>query len=184
MSKSLIITMIAAAFLALSGSSTVFAQDPLPPAESLKEAFPAQKHFSPYAGRNFPTQVYWGDTHLHTGMSMDAGAFGARLTPEDAYRFARGEELTSSTGLRVKLSRPLDFLVVADHAENLGLTFGLEENNKAILGTKWGRGLADLFAAKTEEALAKSYLYWASTFADSEKPTDPLAGTGFDEIRF
>ena len=62
-------------------------------------AFPSQKHFSPYAGRNFPTKVFWGDTHLHTGMSMDAGAFGCRLGPEDAYRFALGEELTSSTGL-------------------------------------------------------------------------------------
>ena len=65
-------------------------------------------------------QLLWGDTHLHTGMSMDAGAFGARLGPEDAYRFARGEELTSSTGLKVKLDRPLDFLVVADHSDNMG----------------------------------------------------------------
>ena len=51
---------------------------------------------------------------------MDAGAFGARLLPDDAHRFARGEELTSSTGLKVKLSRPLDFLVVADHSDNMG----------------------------------------------------------------
>ena len=91
-----------------------------PPHSDVESAFTAQKHYSPYAGRNFPTQVFWGDTHLHTGMSMDAGAFGARLTPEDAHRFARGEELTSSTGLRVKLSRPLDFLVVADHSDNMG----------------------------------------------------------------
>ncbi|MFC1818536.1 DUF3604 domain-containing protein, partial [Thermodesulfobacteriota bacterium] len=76
------------------------------PTSDVESSFPAQKHFSPYAGRDFPTQVFWGDTHLHTGMSMDAGAFGARLNPEDAHRFARGEELTSSTGLRVKLSRP------------------------------------------------------------------------------
>ena len=90
------------------------------PTSATGGAFPAQKHYSPYAGRNFPTQVFWGDTHLHTGMSMDAGAFGARLGPEDAYRFARGEELTSSTGLKVKLDRPLDFLVVADHSDNMG----------------------------------------------------------------
>ena len=96
------------------------AQEPLPPSEALEGAFPSQKHFSPYAGRNFPTQVYWGDTHLHTALSMDAGAFGARLTPVDAYRFARGEEITSSTGQQVKLSRPLDFLVVADHSDNMG----------------------------------------------------------------
>jgi hypothetical protein len=110
-------------FLALAGallSAPALAQDPVPPPESLEGAFKAQKHYSPYAGRNFPTEVFWGDTHLHTGMSMDAGAFGARLTPVDAYRFARGEELTSSTGLQVKLSRPLDFLVVADHSDNMG----------------------------------------------------------------
>ncbi|MHC4415580.1 MAG: DUF3604 domain-containing protein [Planctomycetota bacterium] len=96
------------------------AQDPVPPPGTLESAFPPQKHYSPYAGRNFPTRVYWGDTHLHTRMSMDAGAFGARLGPQDAYRFARGVELTSSTGLRVKLSRPLDFLVVSDHSDNMG----------------------------------------------------------------
>ena len=86
---------------ALSGQ----AQEPAPPAETLKEAFPAKKQYSPYAGRNFPTRVYWGDTHLHTSASMDAGAFGNRLGFEEAYRFARGEELTASAGLKVKLSR-------------------------------------------------------------------------------
>ena len=94
-----VLTAVLGLVLAVPANS----QDPVPPVESLEGAFPAQKHYSPYAGRNFPTQVFWGDTHLHTGMSMDAGAFGARLTPEDAYRFARGEELTSSTGQQVKL---------------------------------------------------------------------------------
>ena len=65
--------------------------------------------------------MFWGDTHVHTGMSFDAGTFGARLSPADAHCFARGEELTSSTGLKVKLSRPPDFLVVAaDHSDNMG----------------------------------------------------------------
>jgi hypothetical protein len=78
--------------------------------------------YSPYAGRNYPTRVLWGDTHLHTANSLDAAAFGNTLGPEPAYRFARGEEVVSSTGQPVKLSRPLDFLVVADHAEALGAT--------------------------------------------------------------
>src|SRR5262245_10128401 len=78
--------------------------------------------YSPYTGRNYPTRVLWGDTHLHTENSFDAAAFGNTLGPEEAYRFARGEEVASSTGQRVKLSRPLDFLVVADHAEGLGAT--------------------------------------------------------------
>jgi hypothetical protein len=59
-------------------------QDPTPPKETLEKAFQVEKNCSPYAGRDFPDRVYWGDTHLHTGMSMDAGAFGARLLPEDA----------------------------------------------------------------------------------------------------
>ncbi len=79
-----------------------------------------KRPYSPYAGRNFSTRVYWGDTHLHTGFSMDAGAFGARLTPVDAYRFAKGEEITASSGQPVKLSRPLDFLVVTDHSDGMG----------------------------------------------------------------
>ena len=96
------------------------AQEPAPPAETLKDAFPARKAYSPYAGRNFPTRVFWGDTHLHTSASLDAGAFGTRLDYETAYRFARGEELTASAGLQVKLSRPLDFLAITDHSDNMG----------------------------------------------------------------
>ena len=72
-----------------------------------------------------PERVFWGDTHLHTANSVDAFAFGNRLPPEDALRFARGEEVTSSTGLKAKLPRPLDFLVIADHGEALGATRAL-----------------------------------------------------------
>jgi hypothetical protein len=77
--------------------------------------------YSPYPEQNFPNQVFFGDTHLHTSYSTDAGMVGAIVGPEEAYRFARGEEVKSNNGLRAKLRRPLDFLVVADHAENLGL---------------------------------------------------------------
>ena len=89
---------IAITGLLLLSSTAVFSQDPMPSAESLEHVFPAQDNYSPYADRNFPTQVFWGDTHLHTGLSMDAGAFGATLTPVDAYRFATEEQVTSSTG--------------------------------------------------------------------------------------
>ena len=108
-----------------------------------KDDIPQTKtdNYSPYAGRNFPTNVFWGDTHLHTGMSMDAGAFGARLKPDDAFRFAAGQELVSSTGLPVKLSRPLDFLVVADHSDNMGFFPRLYSGEAAMLkdptGKRW-----------------------------------------------
>src|SRR4030095_14590423 len=89
--------------------------------ESAAQAFPPKPPYSPYAGRNFPTRPLFGDTHLHTSISVDAGAFGCRLRPKDADRLARGEEITSSSGQQVKLSRPLDFLVVADHSDLMGL---------------------------------------------------------------
>ncbi len=77
------------------------------------------------AESEFPERVLWGDTHLHTSNSVDAFGFGVRLGPEEALRFARGEEVTSSTNLKAKLARPLDFLVITDHSEGLGATKAL-----------------------------------------------------------
>ncbi|MEM1144790.1 MAG: DUF3604 domain-containing protein [Pseudomonadota bacterium] len=70
----------------------------------------------------FPERPYWGDTHLHTDNSVDAFGFGTRLGPEEALRFARGEEVTATTGGKTQLARPLDFLVIADHSDALGAT--------------------------------------------------------------
>ena len=70
----------------------------------------------------FPDRPYWGDTHLHTDNSVDAFGFGTRLGPEAALRFARGEEVTATTGAQTQLARPLDFLVIADHSDALGAT--------------------------------------------------------------
>ena len=77
--------------------------------------------YSPYAGRNFPTRVYFGDTHLHTSTSFDAGSFGNRLDARAAYRFAKGEAIRGHNGQLVRLRQPLDFLVVCDHAVNMGI---------------------------------------------------------------
>ncbi|MBV9376483.1 MAG: DUF3604 domain-containing protein [Alphaproteobacteria bacterium] len=99
------------------------------------EAAPLYKPrgYSPYAGQNYPTRVLWGDTHLHTANSLDAAAFGNTLGPEAAYRFARGEQVVSSTGQPVQLSRPLDFLVIADHAEGLGGMLELKKGNPLMM---------------------------------------------------
>src|SRR5271169_877234 len=80
---------------------------------TLEKVHPTKPPYSPYVGRNFPTRPLFGDQHLHTSFSMDAGAFGCRLGPREAYRFARGEEVTASSGQPAKLSRPLDWLVVS-----------------------------------------------------------------------
>ena len=104
-----------------------------------EKVFPAKPPYSPYAGRNFPTRPFFGDTHLHTSFSMDAGAFGCRLTPRDAYRLGKGEEITSSTGQRVKLSRPLDFIVVSDHSDGFGFFPQLIGGDPGLLATPQGR---------------------------------------------
>jgi hypothetical protein len=153
MNLSLIVRKLFFVTLLLGLTLSVFGQAPMPTKEALKDAYPVKKHYSPYAGRNFPTQVYWGDTHLHTGMSMDAGAFGARLTPEDAYRFAMGEELTSSTGMQVKLSRPLDFLVVADHSDNMGFFPRLFAGEPELLADPTGRKWYDMVQAGGQEGV-------------------------------
>jgi hypothetical protein len=131
--------LLAGFLLTLPVPRAALAGDPLPPEESLEGAFPERKPYSPYAGRSFPTRAFWGDTHLHTALSMDAGAFGARLTPDDAYRFAKGDELVSSTGQPVRLSRPLDFLVVADHSDNMGFFPRLLAGDPAFLADPTGR---------------------------------------------
>lgn len=137
--------------------------------------------YSPYIQHDYPDQVLFGDTHLHTAYSADAGLVGATLGPDDAYRFAKGETVTSSNGIPARLQRPLDFLVVADHAENLGLTIALNEDSPILQNNDWGRGLIKVYAPRNQDAMAKAYLYWASAFALDRQGGDPLAGTGLDK---
>src|SRR5690349_19962288 len=112
--------------------------------ESADKVFPTRRAYSPYAGRNFPTRPLFGDTHLHTMYSFDAGAFGARLGPSDAYRFAKGQEIRASSGQPAKLSRPLDFLVVADHSDNMGFFPGLLAGKQEVLADPTGRKWYDM----------------------------------------
>jgi hypothetical protein len=115
------------------------AQMPLPANKEVLSRAYAGKVYSPYAKRDFPSNVYFGDTHLHTDISMDAGAFGNRLGLEEAYRFARGEQVDSTRGGPVRLSRPLDFLVVADHSDNMGFFPDLLDGAPHIVSDPTGK---------------------------------------------
>jgi hypothetical protein len=134
-------------FLSLASASAE-SQVPPPPsgADALSDRYTGRE-YSPYAGRTFPSRIYWGDTHLHTSFSMDAGAFGNRLGLEEAYRFARGEEVTTSTGLKARLSRPLDFLVIADHSDNMGFFPDLIAGAPHIMSDPTGRDWHDRIKA-------------------------------------
>ena len=113
------------------------------------------KSYSPYAKRDFPNELLWGDSHLHTGFSFDAGTAGCILLPEDAYRFARGEEVVSSYGIPVKLSRPLDWLAVTDHTDNMGFIVDLIAGRPDILATPEGKDWHDRLKKANKEEKAK-----------------------------
>ena len=129
-----------------------------------------KKEYSPHLNRGYPQRVYWGDTHLHTAYSTDAGMVGNYLGPEEAYRFARGEIITSSIGIRARLVRPLDFLVVADHAENLGVAPMIAESNSEFLKTEFGRKVHKLV---NDGDAWRAYSEWGKYMSAGE---DPLAG--------
>ena len=129
------------------------AQD-VPPPDENTAAQEFKQPYSPYAGRNYPTRPLFGDTHLHTALSFDAAAVSCTLTPGDAYRFAKGEEVVASTGQRVKLSSPLDFLAVTDHSDNMGFLTDLLAGKPELLADPLGRKWYDMFqAGKAYEAL-------------------------------
>jgi len=129
---------------AVFGAAQVVAQDIESADKEQLNSLISKRPYSPYAGRAFPTRVFWGDTHVHTGFSMDAGAFGARLTPADAYRFAKGEEMTASSGQQVKLSRPLDFIVVSDHSDGMGFFPLVLSGSPAVLADPQGKRWYDM----------------------------------------
>jgi hypothetical protein len=149
-------SVVAAICLTFALATPVLAQDIGAPDPEVVEGLYPGEAYSPYAKRSFPSQVFWGETHLHTGISLDAGLFGCILDHEDAYRLARGEEITSSTGLPVKLSRPLDWLVVADHSDMMGIAFDIQEGAPNILadpkGKEWHEGFKKGGAAAGEAA--------------------------------
>jgi hypothetical protein len=90
-------------------------------------------------GQDYPNNVYFGDTHFHSSLSVDSGLIGNRVDLDGAIRFSRGEEVITSTGQRAKLNRPLDFLVLSDHAEYLGIADLLNTANPELLATEVGR---------------------------------------------
>ncbi|TGD74931.1 DUF3604 domain-containing protein [Mangrovimicrobium sediminis] len=159
------------AALLLTATASVSAQDYAGYGEQPDSAnHLGQAEYSPYLNRGYPQQVFWGDTHVHTAYSTDAGMIGDILGPAEAYRFARGEMVVASNGVRAQLQRPLDFIVVSDHSENMGLAPMIAERNPELLKTDFGRKISELvYAGKYGEA----YTLWGQGMATRK---DPLAG--------
>ena len=112
--------------------------------------FEEERVYSPFVGRAYPDNVFFGDTHFHTNLSFDAGLVGTSLDANAGFRFARGEEVRSNTGQRVQLIRPLDFLAITDHAELIGLAPMLQSSDPLLLADPWGKWAHERFNSGQE----------------------------------
>ncbi len=144
-----------------------------PSSQTLQGLYPG-KAYSPYAQRGFPSQVFWGDTHLHTGLSIDAGLFGNTTGTETAFRFARGEEVMASSGQPVKLSRPLDWLVTTEHSDGMGMITDLAEGTPEVMKSEQGRRWHDGLTAGGD-ASAAAALDLITTFSQGQIDPELIA---------
>ena len=133
----------------LLGFGAAAFEGPVPP--QVMEAPPV---YSPYAGRGYPDRVLFGDLHFHTEISFDAGLVGTTLSPHEAFRVARGEEIISNTGQRVQLVRPLDFLAITEHAEMLGLATAIRTADPRLARDDWGSRILRQFNSGQEGRMA------------------------------
>jgi hypothetical protein len=144
--------------------------------------------YSPYADRAFPTEVYFGDTHVHTGLSPDAGGSGTTLMPRDAYRFARGEQVVSNSGQPVKLARPYDFFMITDHSDAMGAITDIIKGTPNIMADPEGRRFHEDFNAggkKAEEAMFRLITQFAQgeiSDAINYQPGNPNYRRVWDDI--
>jgi hypothetical protein len=141
------LTILAGVCLILGGGSVV--ASPQDRVVTVKD-FETKKVYSPYVGRAYPDRVLFGDTHFHTNLSFDAGLVGTTLGVHEGYRFARGEKVISNTGQPVQLIRPLDFLVITDHAELIGLAPMIHESAPLLLADPWGKWVHERFNSGPE----------------------------------
>ena len=160
-------------FALMMGLPALASDTGTPTPETLSAVYTG-KVYSPYAMRNFPERPLWGDSHLHTDLSMDAGLFGNRLSPREAYRFARGEEVVSSTGQAVRLSRPLDWLVIADHSDGMGMVGDIARSRPELLAyeqaARWNKGLV-----AGGDAAVRAALDLITTFSQGEMDPEMFA---------
>ena len=160
------------AWLALPAIASAQHDAGTPQPEDFDSLYPG-KAYSPWAERSFPSRVYWGETHLHTGLSLDAGLFGNTTGHDTAYRLARGEQVMSAGGQPVKLSRPLDFLVITDHSDMMGIATDIQSGAPNILAVPKGKEWAEGFA-KGGQAAAEAAFDLIGNFSQGTVPVELL----------
>ncbi len=146
--------------------------------------------YSPYAERAYPTRVLFGDTHVHSALSADAGGGGTTLMPRDMYRFARGEQVASNTGQPVKLARPFDFYMLTEHSDGMGSITDIIKGAPNILADPQGKKFHEAFnqggdAAKSaSQELIKAFSQGTLSSALNYQPGNPgYANTWTDLVK-
>jgi hypothetical protein len=189
----LVTAMAMLAFALAASAQQIMPSEAYLPADTTK--FYKAPGYSPYAGRHYPTRPLFGDEHVHTGWSGDAGMSGTTLDPEDAFRYARGEEVISTSGQPAQLSRPLDWMAITDHSDGMGVISLIREGDTDMMadptlkrwhdmmnegGESASAAMMELIAAQSNKKLpppimdpkfAKSA--WERTTAIAEKYNDP-----------
>ncbi len=140
------LTLVFTSAYALSITSFALSSEFVVTAENLEPP----KIYSPYVGRDYPDEVLFGDTHFHTNLSFDAGLVGTQLDVDAGFRFARGEMVIANAGQPAQLIRPLDFLVITDHAELIGLAPMIQRSDPELLADPWGKWVHERFNAGPE----------------------------------
>jgi hypothetical protein len=147
-----------------------------------EDDFAEKPVYSPYAGRNYADNVYFGDMHFHTEHSFDAGLIGTTLSAHEGFRMARGEKVISNTGQPIQLIRPLDFLVITDHAEMIGLAASIRESSPILLSEEWGRWVHERFNAGQEGRMeAVRDIVARGTSGENPFASEELTRTIWDE---
>jgi uncharacterized protein DUF3604 len=114
------------------------------------------ENYSPYAQRSFPTELLFGETHVHSALSADAGGGGTRLMPRDVYRFAAGEQVSSNTGQPARLARPFDFFALTEHTDGMGAFTDIMRGAPNLLADEQGKHFYEEFNAGGDRAKAAS----------------------------
>lgn len=123
-----------------------------------------------------PTSVFWGDTHLHTSYSPDAFFFGnATADPDTAYRYAKGYPVVHPYHKgRIRIGTPLDFLVVSDHAEMMGVPFRLAQGDETLVQTVNGKRIVQMLQAGKGQEVFLEFI----TRINKNEPYDDLNTEG------
>jgi hypothetical protein len=148
--------VVCAAILSLAGcegSDKDQAQSTPPPAQPASTATVPAQPKATTADTGHPQRVYWGDQHVHTGWSADAGLAGTRLTPEDAVRFARGEAVKTNTGQTAQLHRAMDWVAVTDHSDGMGTIDQIMSANPEMMADPTVKRWHDMMAEGEKASL-------------------------------